>query len=240
MIHKLLTYYKHQQFFPGIISILINPFFFFRLRLVGVMKKYSKELNGRLLDFGCGCKPYQELFEHVSEYIGVDIENEGHNHEKEVIDVYYDGHTLPFEDESFDSVLSNEVLEHAPILRLSLSEIRRVLKPGGKILLTVPFVCFEHELPFDFRRLTIGGLIKELEDAGFKVTKSEKTGNYVEVVVQLWISYWRDLLYTRNKYVNMIINTICIAPFTLLGLLLSLILPERKGLYFDTLIVGHK
>lgn len=81
-------------------------------------------------------------------------------------------------------------------------------------MLTVPFVCFEHELPYDFRRLTAGGLIKELEDAGFKVTKSEKTGNYVEVVVQLWISYWRDLLYTRNKYVNMIINTICIAPFT--------------------------
>lgn len=54
---------------------LINPFFFFRLRLVDGMKKYSKELNGRLLDFGCGCKPYQELFKHVFEYVGVDVEN---------------------------------------------------------------------------------------------------------------------------------------------------------------------
>ncbi len=172
--------------------------------------------------------------------VGVDVENEGHNHETETIDVYYDGQTLPFEDESFDSALSNEVLEHAPALHLSLSEIRRVLKPGGKILFTVPFVCFEHELPYDFRRLTVGGLIKELEDAGFEVMKSEKTGNYIEVVVQLWMSYWRELLYTRNKYVNMVINTICIAPFTLLGILLSLILPSKKGLYFDTLIVGRK
>jgi ubiquinone/menaquinone biosynthesis C-methylase UbiE len=125
-----------------------------------VMKKYADELSGKLLDFGCGAKPYKSLFSHVFEYIGVDVENEGHSHENENIDIYYDGHTLPFKNETFDCILSNEVLEHVPNLRESLTELNRVLKPGGKIMVTVPFVCFEHELPYDFRRFTVNGLIK--------------------------------------------------------------------------------
>ncbi|MDR1459563.1 MAG: methyltransferase domain-containing protein [Bacteroidales bacterium] len=204
------------------------------------MKKHANELSGKLLDFGCGAKPYKRLFDHVFEYTGIDMENEGHSHKSEDIDIYYDGKTLPFKNETFDSILSNEVLEHVPNLYESLAELNRVLKPGGKILFTVPFVCFEHELPYDFRRFTVNGLIRILNKCGFEIIIAEKTGNYFEVIVQLWISYMQDLLYSKNRFVNVMINFIFISPFTLAGILLSLIFPRKKGLYFDTVIVGRK
>jgi SAM-dependent methyltransferase len=204
------------------------------------MKKHAHELTGKLLDFGCGSKPYVSLFSHVSEYIGVDTENEGHNHENESIDIYYDGDLLPFESNTFDSILSNEVIEHVPSLHISLSELNRVLKPGGKILLTVPFVCFEHELPYDFRRFTLNGLVETLKEYGFEIIVSEKTGNYLEVITQLWISYLRELLYTKRHSINLVINLIFISPFTIGGMLISFIFPKKKGLYFDSMIVARK
>jgi SAM-dependent methyltransferase len=240
MLYKLISFYKQQQFFPNIISIFVNPFFFFRLHLALAMKKSSNELSGKLLDFGCGAKPYKSLFSHVSEYIGVDVKNEGHSHKNENIDIYYDGHTLPFKDKIFDCILSNEVLEHVPNLCESLAELNRVLKPGGKILFTVPFVCFEHELPYDFRRFTVNGLIQVLNKYEFEIITAEKTGNHFEVIIQLWISYIQELLYTKNRFVNVVINCIFISPFTLAGILLSFVFPKKKGLYFDTIIVGRK
>jgi SAM-dependent methyltransferase len=240
MLDKFISLYKHQQFSPNIISVFINPFFFFRLRLMQVMKKYANELSGKLLDFGCGSKPYKHLFKNVSEYIGIDVENEGHLHENEEIDIYYDGRYLPFEDETFDCILSNEVLEHVPQLNDSLAELYRVLKPGGKILLTVPFVCFEHELPYDFRRFTTNGLMNILNESGFDIISAEKTGSYFEVIIQLWISYIRELLYCKNRFANIIVNFIFIFPFTFVGIFLSFIFPKRKELYFDSVIVAKK
>ncbi|MDR0743228.1 MAG: class I SAM-dependent methyltransferase [Tannerella sp.] len=240
MLQQLISFYKHQQFFPNVISIFVNPFFFFRLHLAKAMKKYASELNGRLLDFGCGSKPYKYLFKHVREYVGIDVENEGHSHQNENVDIYYDGENLPFNDETFDSILSNEVLEHVPNINGSLAELNRILKPGGKILITVPFVCFEHELPYDFRRFTVNGLIHALNEYGFEIIVAEKTGSYFEVIVQLWMSYLQEILYTKNRVVNVLINFIFISPSTLIGVLLSFVFPMKKGLYFDTVIIGRK
>ena len=63
------------------------------------------------MDFGCGSKPYHSILQ-VEEYIGVDFHNEGHPHDNEQIDVFYDGEKLPFENSYFDSVLCSEVFEH--------------------------------------------------------------------------------------------------------------------------------
>ena len=204
------------------------------------MRKYSPLLKGEILDFGCGNKPYRSLFNHVERYIGVDVENEGHNHVNEDIDIFYDGRTLPFEDNSFDGVLSNEVFEHVPDLDFCLAELHRVLKPQGQMLVTVPFVCFEHEMPFDFRRFTQGGLVTLLEKNGFDIVSSEKTGYYFEAVVQLFGGYVRELLYTRNKYLNLLINAVFIAPFFFISYLLSFILPKSQVLYFDTVVLCRK
>jgi Methylase involved in ubiquinone/menaquinone biosynthesis len=233
-------YYLYQRFFPGFGSIFINPFYFIRKRLVEKIKLLAPELSGKLLDFGCGAKPYQELFSNAQNYIGIDIENEGHDHENENIDVYYDGETIPFENETFDSIFSSEVLEHVPDVDACLKELSRVLKPEGKILITVPFVWQEHELPFDFRRFSAIGIKKQLEDNGFEILHEEKTGHFLEVAVQLWMIYLRRLFYVKNKYVNIVLNFIFISPSCLVGVFLSRILPKKRDLYFNAVVLAKK
>ena len=98
--------FVQKDFDPSI----IHPYYFIRRSLLQKITKLSSHLTGKLMDFGCGSKPYKSLFK-TTEYIGVDYENEGHSHENEQIDVFYDGKTLPFESEYFDSVLCSEVIE---------------------------------------------------------------------------------------------------------------------------------
>lgn len=99
----LFERHRHQIFCPSWYSIFFNPFFLIRSHLYARIRELAPELHGRLIDLGCGAKPYRFLF-HVAEYIGVDIEQSGHDHKNENIDVYYDGKTLPFADASLDSV----------------------------------------------------------------------------------------------------------------------------------------
>src|ERR1700754_4535244 len=90
---------------------LSNAYYFIRNALYKKVKFYAPQLDKKLLDFGCGSKPYQSLFTNVSEYIGLDYASEGHSHANESIDVMYDGKKIPFADEYFDSVFSSEVFE---------------------------------------------------------------------------------------------------------------------------------
>lgn len=233
--------YIYQRFAPNLLSVVINPFYFTRKRLYQAMKEMAPDLNGRLLDFGCGSKPYKRLCKNVSEYIGVDMENEGHDHRTEDVDFYYDGKTLPFENASFDAILCSEVLEHVPDLDATLTELNRVLKQGGKMLITVPFVWPEHELPYDFRRFTAGGLMQTAEKHGFQVVKTKKIGKFYEVITQMWMMYLHNALYTKKHYLlNLLINAVFIFPFTLIGLILSAILPPVKGLYFGVVLEAEK
>ena len=173
--------YINQRFNPNFLSLFINPFYLTRVLLIKTLKEFRLEMNGELLDFGCGSKPYKNLFTNVSSYIGVDIEDGSHNHEKEDIDYFYDGKNLPFDDNRFNSVFSTEVLEHVPDIEYSLKEINRVLKPKGKLLISIPFAFPEHELPYDFRRLTRFGITQVLKDNGFKIV-SGGTDNHVFLV----------------------------------------------------------
>ena len=88
MIRKLKDIYHRQAFYPGFIGIFVNPFYHARLGLRKAMSRFSSELKGRLLDVGCGSKPYQELFA-VDDYIGLDIDSEASRNQK-VADYFYD------------------------------------------------------------------------------------------------------------------------------------------------------
>lgn len=85
-------------------------------------------------------------------------------------------HALPFRDEAFDAALCTEVLEHVPDDRGLLSEIARVLKPGGRLVVTVPFMFRYHPDPEDYRRYTPRGLRAALEAAGFRVERAQGLG----------------------------------------------------------------
>ncbi|MDD3877992.1 MAG: class I SAM-dependent methyltransferase [Bacteroidales bacterium] len=237
---SLIGIYKKQLFHPNLISLFINPFFIVRWLLLKKLRKFAPELKGRILDFGCGQKPYKDLFTSVTDYMGVDIENEAHNHEKEDVDIYYDGVTLPFEDDSFDHVFSSEVLEHVFNYEQILPELYRVLRKNGSILITVPFSWEEHEIPFDNCRFTHYGIKSLLLKHGFSIVKSEKTGHFFAVICQYFINYIRELIFTKNKYFNLLLNFVFIFPFTLISILLSLLAPRKKSLYFNTVILAQK
>lgn len=221
------------------IGIFINPFYLVGRGFIKKIKSYAKELNGKLLDFGCGSKPYRELFS-VSEYIGVDIEVSGHPHDNENIDFYYDGKTLPFKDNEFDSVFSSEVFEHIFNLDEIINELYRVLKPGGKILITVPLVWDEHEAPYDFGRYTSYGLSHLLETSGFKVEKIERTTKYVESIFQLLNLYIYRVFEKCGTVPGFFATILFTIPLNIFGLLLSAILPDRPQLYLNNVILARK
>jgi SAM-dependent methyltransferase len=191
------------------------------------------------LDFGCGAKPYKNLFQ-VEQYIGVDIRNKAHLHDKEPVDIYYDGNKLPFRDEQFDSVFSSEVFEHVFNLDEILLEIKRVVKKNGTVLFTVPFVWDEHEIPYDFGRYSEFGIRHVLRKAGFEVIKIQKDTHFIEVLFQLWNLYLYYKLTTKNKYVNIFLNILFISPFTMLGIIVSKILPKNFNLYHNNVILAKK
>src|SRR5215471_15028097 len=135
---KLITFLRRNSFQPGLPGIFLNPFYFIRRSLYKSIRLYATDLKGKLLDFGCGRKPYENLFT-VDEYIGIDVEISGHDHSHSRVDVYYDGNHIPFPDKSFDALFCSEVLEHVFNPDDVLTEIARVLKPGAKAILTTPF-----------------------------------------------------------------------------------------------------
>lgn len=239
LLDKLLAVYKKRQFDPGLIGIFLNPFYFIRKGLSNGIKKNSLQLKGKLLDFGCGAKPYKNFFD-VEKYIGVDVLDKGHSHETELVDIYYDGKLLPFRSDYFDSVFSSEVFEHIFDLEEAISELKRVLKKNGMALFTVPFVWDEHEIPYDFGRYSTFGIKYLLEKNGFKIIRIEKSTKFLETVFQLWNLYLFHKLYTKNKYINILINVLFISPFTVLGIIVTSILPNNKTLYHNSIILAKK
>jgi len=239
MLEKLLNLYRKEEFNPRLVGILTNPFYFVRRGLYNGIRKKSVGLKGRLLDFGCGRKPYRELFS-VAQYVGVDYSGEGHDHTEEPIDIYYDGETLPFSGQSFDAVFSSEVIEHLFNVGNILDELNRVLKPKGQLLVTVPFVWDEHEIPYDFARYTSFGLIYLLSQHGFKVVSLEKTTTYVEAIIQMWNAYVAQTILPRNRFLKVLLTALLISPVTVFGMLLSGILPENQNFYCNSVVLAEK
>ena len=185
----------NKNFNPGI----FNRLYLIRKGIYKGIEKYAPALTGKLMDFGCGEKPYRSLFSHVSEYIGVDYQGDGHDHRNEQIDVFYDGKTIPFPDNTFDSVLSTEVFEHVFNPEGILQELYRVIKPKGKLLITCPFVWVLHEEPVDYARYTPYALQHLLEKNGFRIISMEKAGNHLETIAQLRIIMGLNkLIYNRT------------------------------------------
>lgn len=234
----LLAWYRRQQFDPTWVGLWINPFFLARRRLQRCMRHLAGELKGRLLDVGCGTQPYRALFS-VSEYIGLDIDSET-TRRRGIADVLYDGGRFPFDDGRFDAVLCNQVLEHVFEPERFVSEIRRVLAPGGKLLLTVPFVWDEHEQPWDYARYSSFGLKALLERHGLRVLKQEKLLDDVSMLFQLFNAYLFKVTRTRWPLLNQVFVLLLMAPMSALGWLAGLLLPRNPDLFLDQVVVAER
>jgi SAM-dependent methyltransferase len=190
------------------------------------------------LDIGCGTKPYESI-SNVSEYIGLEIDNES-NRNNNYADYFYDGQVMPFKDKEFDSVMSNQVLEHVFNPDEFLKEINRVTKINGIFLITVPFVWDEHEQPYDYARYSSFGLKHILHKNGFEIIEQIKSNNGLEVIFQLINAYLYKITVTNNLYKNLFFTIIFMAPFNILGLILSKLLPKNDDLYLDNIVLAKK
>lgn len=133
---------------------------------------------GSLLDVGCGKSPYREFHERIcSHVVGLDIERR--SGATSVIGV---ADRLPFSAGTFDVVVCSEVIEHLPEPGRALSEMVRVLKPGGKLILTWPFMYGLHELPHDYSRPTEFAIVRTLSESGVAVTVMRRRGGVIGLV----------------------------------------------------------
>lgn len=230
---------KHQSFQPNLLSIFLNPSLFQRWFLYTFLKKNAPVLTGKVLDFGCGRKPYKNLFVSVNEYIGVDIEISGHVHSESLIDIFYDGEHIPFPNGYFDSLYCSEVIEHLFVPDKILNELNRVLKVDSLCIFTFPFAWQEHEQPYDYARYTSFGAKFLLEKHGFEIVNYEKSGSFLITLWQLWINSIFTLFLTKNRYLNTLLTILFISPFNLIGICISLI-PSSKQLYLTNLIIARK
>jgi SAM-dependent methyltransferase len=227
-----------ESFFPGLLGIFLNPFYFARRGLADAMIIYSKSLSGVLLDVGCGTKPYQSLFD-IDEYIGLDIDSE-YTRKRGFADFFYDGNMFPFPDHEFNAVLCNQVLEHVFNPDQFLTEINRVMKPCAKMLLTVPFMWDEHEQPYDYARYSSFGLKALLERNGFKLLKHEKLGTDISTIFQLINAYLYKISAHWNKYFRLGFTFTVIGTLNLLGLIARFVLPKNPDLFLDHIVLVEK
>lgn len=225
-----------SAFNPPWYGVLFNPFYLSRKGLSRYIRQLAPELNGKILDIGCGTKPYSQFF-HGSEYIGLELDI-GENRKSKFADYYYDGKRFPFIDSSFDSVILSQVFEHVFNPDEFMNEVARILKPGGKLLLTVPFIGDEHEKPYDFGRYSSFGLKFILEMHNFKILSMNKsiTGFYlISQLVNVMI-YKKISGMKKCGYYLMLL--LLIAPVNIIGLIIGIIFSGNDDIYLDNIVLA--
>lgn len=235
------NYYK-AQFEPTILSIFINPSYFIRRDLFNNISILALKIQGSILDFGCGRKPYQNLFTNSFSYIGLDLDHTDRLKNNVFADLFYDGVTIPIEDYTIDNIFSSETFELLPDPNQILCEFNRILKPGGKLLITVPFVWEEHWRPYDNVRYTEIGIKNLLQNNGFEILESRKSTSYFASVLQLFITYLWRVVFPNNKLLKGLFTILLISPFNLLGIIIDFFSQKNSDSYFylNTVVLAHK
>lgn len=234
----ITSWWRQQLFHPGPLGWLVNPFYFARQGLKRGLNEFFSQLHGRILDVGCGRKPYRHLVP-AADYVGLELDTP-ELRELGAADLYYTGGRFPVPNASFDAVICSQVLEHIFTPADFLGEIRRVLRPGGSLLLTTPFAWDEHSQPYDFARYSSFGLRAMLEQAGFKVLAQRKTNADGRALVQLASGYLYKITRTRWRSLNGAAQLLVIAPVNFFGVLIGWVLPANPDLYLDNVVLAKK
>lgn len=170
-----------------------------------ICKSYFR---GELIDIGCGEMPYKGLVLEESEvksYVGVDIKNESYQQLLKP-DLFWDGKTLPVDDNTFDCGMLIEVLEHVHEPRTVLKEASRAIRKEGCLLITVPFLWPLHDVPYDEYRYTPFSLKKIVEESGFEVVEMEGLGSWHASLASMLALYSRRMLrgWKRNLFSSLL------------------------------------
>jgi SAM-dependent methyltransferase len=148
-----------------------------RKRLLWENERFAKTVAAAslVLDAGCGESPYQSLFSHAR-YESADFTKADRAYAAPTY--VCDLSAIPVEDERYDAVLFNQVMEHLPEPAKVLAELYRVMKPGARLIYTAPFFFEPHEEPYDFYRYTRHGARHLIEAAGFQIERMDWMEGY--------------------------------------------------------------
>lgn len=142
-------------------------------------------IEGRTLDIGSGSNQIARLVSSKTHYVSLDYPATHAKGYEGIPDIFGDGHHLPFRNESFNSIILLDVLEHLPFPEQCLQETARVLCKGGKLILKVPFLYPLHDMPHDFQRWTLPGLEMLLKREQFTISDQRFFGNPSETAAAL-------------------------------------------------------
>ncbi len=231
---------KTDDFNPNIIELFLNSNYLERKELYRYINLFASKIDGKVLDFGCGSKPYEKLFINSDKYIGLEIKDGGVNN----ADIFYDGKKLPFKDKEFNAMVSFQVLYQVINLEEILKEINRVLKKDAKILVSVPFIWFDGGANIQ-RRFSQEYSKFIFKKFGFEVLEIKQTNNNFSALCLL-ISKYIDYSISKIKYIYLrrllrIIQILIInSLFNILGELFLKFGSKDNELYIDNIIYAKK
>lgn len=122
--------------------------------------------------------------------------------------------------ESADIVFCEQVIEHVPDPARAMRNLAAMLRPGGHLVLSVPFMVRVHNEPSDYWRFTPAGLRLLVERAGLELVSLGDWGNRAAVVANLWV--WAPYVYlfqslARDEAVPLVVWAVARRPATAEG-----------------------
>ena len=169
----------------------------------------SLPAGSEVLDAGAGEMPHKKYFR-KAKYSAIDVAYPENNWDYQGLDYVADLEDMKvIGDSSFDAIICNQVLEHVKHPQLVINEFFRILKPGGKVLVTVPQGFEDHQEPHNYFYFTKHGLKLLFNEAGFENTEVEYLGGYYAFLSHWLRNFWFNMGNEKiMKYVDLLLYPI--------------------------------
>jgi ubiquinone/menaquinone biosynthesis C-methylase UbiE len=193
------------------------------LQILTIYRHIKKELptyKGNVLDVGCGQSPYRFLLKPQVTYYGIDIVDADKFDYRNPAITPFNGEDIPFENEKFDAFICTEVLEHVEKYQKLTDEIHRVLKKGGRGIITIPWSARYHYIPWDYFRYTPSSLKKIFSK--FSTVEIKPRGTDIAVIgSKIIVLFFRNLLPKEWWRWLLVPLWIAISPVLLIAVIIS-------------------
>ena len=176
--------------------------------------KYAK---GKLIDIGCGLKPYEEIFRpFVSSYFGVDYKPSAESHYagQTTADLDADYTYTGLDGDSFDTLLSTQMMEHVNDTNRYVKECRRLLKQGGMAIFTIPMSWRSNAEPHDYHRFTRYSLEKVFTENGFAVVELREVEGAFATTIQHLVVFLSNRLGCKNIVLRVVRKILSVTLFS--------------------------
>ncbi len=210
--------------------LYISPLFlarYYNLRCVEeVVNKYK--FRGTIVDIGCGDKPYKYLFKYGTDYKGIDFKEYSTNNcfpYGESPDYYFQKNysrtfRMPFKNNQYNHAVAFQVLEHHQDPEMMFAELFRIVKKGGYVLITVPFIGGIHGEPDDYQRFTKYGLMVRAKKYG-EIIMIKEQGSIFSVISSL---FGESLIrFTGKSRLHYMVGMLIFPPFLLYSYLVLIL-----------------